>query len=151
VILVNAASVRNLPGRKTDVSDAVWLADLGAHGLVKASFSDDQSKLTLSENKAGTDVDGLADVEGPADAPKNRQRVELNVFKLNPLDQNNKDGDNAAQISDDGGTTTTVKHRPGINITPFRDLVRRVLGGLDNDNDGGAAADADEKSPATTP
>ena len=30
--------VRNLPGRKTDVSDAAWLADLGAHGLVTASF-----------------------------------------------------------------------------------------------------------------
>jgi transposase len=38
VMLVNAAAVRNLPGRKTDVSDAAWLADLGAHGLVKASF-----------------------------------------------------------------------------------------------------------------
>lgn len=38
VVLVNAASVRNQPGRKTDVSDAAWLADLGAHGLVKASF-----------------------------------------------------------------------------------------------------------------
>jgi transposase len=38
VILVNAAAVRNLPGRKSDVSDAAWLADLGAHGLVKASF-----------------------------------------------------------------------------------------------------------------
>jgi transposase len=38
VVLVNAASVRNLPGRKTDVSDAAWLADLGAHGLIKASF-----------------------------------------------------------------------------------------------------------------
>jgi transposase len=38
VVLVNAASVRNLPGRKTDVSDAAWLADLGGHGLVKASF-----------------------------------------------------------------------------------------------------------------
>jgi len=38
VILVNAKTVRNLPGRKTDVSDAAWLADLGAHGLVRASF-----------------------------------------------------------------------------------------------------------------
>ena len=38
MVLVNAAAVRNLPGRKTDVSDAAWLADLGAHGLVKASF-----------------------------------------------------------------------------------------------------------------
>jgi transposase len=38
VILVNAKAVRNVPGRKTDVSDAAWLADLGAHGLVRASF-----------------------------------------------------------------------------------------------------------------
>ena len=38
MILVNAAHARNLPGRKTDVSDAAWLADLGAHGLVKASL-----------------------------------------------------------------------------------------------------------------
>jgi transposase len=38
VQLVNARDVRNLPGRKTDVSDAAWLADLGAHGLVRASF-----------------------------------------------------------------------------------------------------------------
>ena len=32
------ASVKNVPGRKTDVSDAAWLADLGAHGLLRASF-----------------------------------------------------------------------------------------------------------------
>lgn len=38
VILVNAHEAKNVPGRKTDVSDAQWLADLGAHGLVKASF-----------------------------------------------------------------------------------------------------------------
>jgi hypothetical protein len=38
VVLVNAARVRNIPGRKTDISDAAWLADLGADGLVKASF-----------------------------------------------------------------------------------------------------------------
>ena len=38
VMLVNARSVRNVPGRKSDVSDAAWLADPGAHGLVRASF-----------------------------------------------------------------------------------------------------------------
>ena len=38
VMLVNARAARNLPGRKTDVSDAAWLADLGAHGLVRASL-----------------------------------------------------------------------------------------------------------------
>ena len=30
--------VKNLPGRKSDVSDAAWLAQLGAHGLVRGSF-----------------------------------------------------------------------------------------------------------------
>ena len=38
VVLVNVHDARNVPGRKTDVSDAAWLADLGAHGLVRASF-----------------------------------------------------------------------------------------------------------------
>lgn len=36
--LANARDVKNLPGRKTDVNDAQWLADLLAHGLVRASF-----------------------------------------------------------------------------------------------------------------
>jgi transposase len=35
--LVNARHVKNLPGRKTDVSDAAWLAQLGAHGLLHGS------------------------------------------------------------------------------------------------------------------
>jgi len=38
VMLVNARDVKNVPGRKTDVSDAAWLADLGVHGLLRASF-----------------------------------------------------------------------------------------------------------------
>src|SRR5919206_4446678 len=38
LILANAAHVRNVPGRKTDVADALWLAELLAHGLVRASF-----------------------------------------------------------------------------------------------------------------
>jgi transposase len=38
VMLVNAREVKNVPGRKSDVSDAAWLADLGAHGLLRASF-----------------------------------------------------------------------------------------------------------------
>jgi transposase len=38
VVLVNARQVKNVPGRKTDVNDATWLAQLGAHGLVRGSF-----------------------------------------------------------------------------------------------------------------
>lgn len=36
LMLVNARHVKNMPGRKTDVSDAAWLAQLAAHGLVRA-------------------------------------------------------------------------------------------------------------------
>jgi len=38
LILANAGRVKNVPGRKTDVADALWLADLLAHGLIRASF-----------------------------------------------------------------------------------------------------------------
>jgi transposase len=38
VVLVNAKAARNIPGRKTDVSDAAWLAQLAAHNLIRASF-----------------------------------------------------------------------------------------------------------------
>jgi transposase len=41
LVLANAAHVRNVPGRKTDVNDAAWLADLLAHGLIRASFVPD--------------------------------------------------------------------------------------------------------------
>jgi len=42
LLLANAAHVKNVPGRKTDVKDAEWLADLLAHGLIRASFVPDQ-------------------------------------------------------------------------------------------------------------
>ena len=38
LILANAAHIKNVPGRKTDVNDAMWIADLTAFGLIKASF-----------------------------------------------------------------------------------------------------------------
>jgi transposase len=38
LILANAAHVKNVPGRKTDVADALWLSDLLAHGLIRPSF-----------------------------------------------------------------------------------------------------------------
>ncbi len=40
--LANAAHVKNVPGRKTDVNNATWLADLMAHGLIRASFVPDE-------------------------------------------------------------------------------------------------------------
>jgi transposase len=42
LVLANAAHVKNVPGRKTDVNDATWLADLLAHGLIRGSFVPDE-------------------------------------------------------------------------------------------------------------
>jgi transposase len=47
LIVANAAHIKNVPGRKTDLNDAMWIADLLACGLIKASFV------------PGTDVDEL--------------------------------------------------------------------------------------------
>ena len=38
LILANAAHIKNVPGRKTDMNDATWIADLLACGLIRASF-----------------------------------------------------------------------------------------------------------------
>ena len=38
LVLANASHIRNVPGRKSDANDATWIADLLAHGLIRASF-----------------------------------------------------------------------------------------------------------------
>ena len=38
LVLANAQHIKNVPGRKTDVNVAAWIADLLAHGLISASF-----------------------------------------------------------------------------------------------------------------
>jgi transposase len=38
LVLANAMHIKNVPGRKTDVNDATWIADLLAHGLIRGSF-----------------------------------------------------------------------------------------------------------------
>jgi transposase len=43
LVVANAAHIKNVPGRKTDVNDATWIADLVAHGLIKASFVPDEA------------------------------------------------------------------------------------------------------------
>ena len=47
LVLANAAHVKNVPGRKSDVSDCDWLCDLGAHGLIRASFVPDSPTQEL--------------------------------------------------------------------------------------------------------
>lgn len=49
VLLVNARHVKNVPGRKTDVKDAEWLAELLRHGLLRGSFVPPQVQRDLRD------------------------------------------------------------------------------------------------------
>ena len=49
LVLANAAHVKNVPGRRTDVNDATWLADLLAHGLIRGSFVPDQQTQEMRD------------------------------------------------------------------------------------------------------
>ena len=49
VVLVNAKHVHHVPGRKTDVSDGEWLAELMRYGLLKGSFIPPQAQRDLGE------------------------------------------------------------------------------------------------------
>ena len=49
LLVVNAQHVKNVPGRKTDVKDAEWLAQLLQHGLLRASFIPPRPQRELRE------------------------------------------------------------------------------------------------------
>lgn len=49
IYLVNARHMKNMPGRKTDIKDAQWIADLLQHGLLRPSFVPDKFFRTLRE------------------------------------------------------------------------------------------------------
>ena len=61
LILANAAHIKGVPGRKSDVNDATWIADLLAHGLIRASFVPPQPiqelrDLTRTRKQLGREV-----------------------------------------------------------------------------------------------
>jgi transposase len=49
LLLVNAQHIKAVPGRKTDVKDCEWIADLLRHGLLKPSFVPDRPQRELRE------------------------------------------------------------------------------------------------------
>ena len=49
LLLVNAQHIKAVPGRKTDVKDAEWIAELLRHGLVRGSFVPDRSQRELRD------------------------------------------------------------------------------------------------------
>jgi len=57
--VANAQHVKKVPGRKTDVKDAEWIADLLCHGLLRPSFVPPKSRGQIYRNgrAQGSDCD----------------------------------------------------------------------------------------------
>jgi hypothetical protein len=49
LLLANAQPIKAVPGRKTDVRDCEWIADLVRHGLLRASFVPDREQREVRE------------------------------------------------------------------------------------------------------
>lgn len=49
ILVVNARDIKAVPGRKTDITDAEWIADLYRHGLLRGSFIPDRAQRELRE------------------------------------------------------------------------------------------------------
>ena len=75
--LANAAHIKNVPGRKTDMNDAMWIADLLSCGLIKASFVPEQEIQQLrSLLRARKQLYARADQPRPADSEAIRRLIE---------------------------------------------------------------------------
>jgi hypothetical protein len=85
LVLANAAHVKNVPGRKTDINDAMWLAELLAHGLIRARLLERGSRnyrIKWPDRRDRIPQFGDYDTAGrarhrPARHQKNRARVTL--------------------------------------------------------------------------
>ena len=92
LVLANAGHVKNVPGRKTDVNDATWLADLMAHGLIRGSFVPDAQTQELRGllRKAGREELRLAlqaeaeAVTSAATSPEGREGVAAFLQRRRP-------------------------------------------------------------------
>lgn len=156
---IAGALIGNLPRElRAPVGNALGEVNAGIDGFQK-NLQDAVTPDSAVKKQSEPQTFGIAGAnqvqaaaEGPEVTPKkHRQRVDLNVFKLNPLDQNNKDGGGGAQVGGGDGTTSIAKHRPGAGFTPVRDLVKRITSGFDNkaDDDSDAAPAATAGAAAT--
>jgi len=78
--LVNAAHVKRVPGRKTDLSDAEWLADVAAHGMVRPSFVPPAPIRELREltRYRKTQIDArVREIQRLEIAPRRRHQVDV--------------------------------------------------------------------------
>jgi transposase len=89
LILANAQHIKAVPGRKTDVQDSEWIADLLRHGLIRGSFVPDRVQRELREltRHRTTLVDGRAQVANRIQKTLEGANVKLASVASNVLGQ----------------------------------------------------------------
>ena len=70
LVLANAAHIKNVPGRKSDVKDADWISELLAHGLIRASFV--TARRRRSEHSSGRASNSCVRSRAPSCGSKRR-------------------------------------------------------------------------------
>src|SRR5438270_8171733 len=92
LLLVNARDIKQVPGRKTDVKDCEWIADLLRHGLLKASFVPDRPQRELRELVRYRTLCGYRH-KGASLLKKARPAVPDPVTSLIPVNSSGSSGD----------------------------------------------------------
>ena len=78
LIVTNAAHMKAVPGRKTDLEDAAWIAELLRHGLLKASFIPSRQQRDFSSTEMLEQlVAGKSDPKEFAQLAKRRLRAKI--------------------------------------------------------------------------
>ena len=99
--LCNAHHVQNVPGRKTDLSDAEWLADVAAHGMVRPSF---------------------------VPPPAIRQLRELTRYRKTQVDMRTQEIQRLEKVLQDAGIKLSSV-ASGVWSKSARDMVEALIGG----------------------
>lgn len=91
ILLVNAQHIKFVPGRKTDVKDAQWIAELLQHGLLKASFIPPVEQRCQCQKKSGSFsylvMDSLSGMQDPqAQQAKMSPPIHLAFEKFESVD-----------------------------------------------------------------
>ena len=85
LIVANAAHIKNVPGRKTDMNDAMWIADLLACGLIQASFVPEEDvqelrSLMRTRKQLGARADAACAAD-PEDARRGQHPTGLGTVR----------------------------------------------------------------------
>ena len=92
LLVANARHIKNVPGRKTDVNDAMWIADLVSFGLIKASFVPEpemeELRSLLRTRKQLTREQTHPPAAEPHDFGDHRAELDIALLErlMNPLD-----------------------------------------------------------------